>query len=333
MHNTGHLLDELLETIARLRTEKERSRKLQATREITDHYGPGANVHDMGEFGGAPYLVVPYRRGDDGERPLRRRPDGPAPLESAGVDILQDGSTVDRIRPGETYDLVCRVRNEGDLDVPPSPIEFFVEHHPRSAGFDTVGNYVLARPETDQRITGWTTLPPGDALTVRIFQGPPDSDYFILGWERAIIQDDRTFRVEVDLSNANPDQEFRVTAAHIGRESSVDELVPAFETIGKVAGRFDAGGPAPRGPVPLAASLSEAEFVGVDHRRLTGKSESEGRVRYTTPDERETRALSVFYARTYAFSPTDLPNSLDRLTHVDLRHVGRTERHWQRWWR
>ena len=291
---------------------------------ITDPYGKENRNNVPEEFVGAPYLVVPYAAADDGGRPIARRPAGTPPLRSAGVDVTRNGQSVSRIDPGETYQLTATVENQGDLDTPPMPVEFFVRHEPESVTLDPGKEPVEFLRDEFADITGYTTYPPGTTFRLRFHHQRDDptagkaydSDLVTVG-------DDRTFSTRVYVTPVRTDP-FYVTA-HTGSAFTIAD----DDILETVQATFTDDASRPQGPLPLEGRVSDVDFVGyeeVRHREMDATSVS---IEWTAPTARGETALTSVFVRSYSLSPPQLPADFATLDHSTSRFVGRTERNWR----
>jgi hypothetical protein len=307
---------------------------------------------DMRQHRSLPFLVVPYEEGDEGDRPLPDRPDAPSPLRSAAVDVVTPaGERVFAFDYGTTYELRCRVRNEGDMDVPPTRVEFFVRHYRPYVTFDTgPDDRVHVEPAGNQLVTGTTSLAPGTTLDVRTLRGSPDPfDGTEMGRYRATVADDRSFSFAGYFSRYA-----------VGQDDIYVHLRYA-DTGTSVPLAFESNPPDYRSrmnwdlSVPLDAVLSDGEvrdghpddaspppydppvYAGVDRVRAPAGREGTASVSYTTPPAPSPGSAdrklyfnvrSSVHARVYSLAPLDAPNDWGVLDHRLQRHVGRTERAW-----
>lgn len=109
------------------------------------------------------------------QRPLPRRPNARPPLRSSGLTVSQGGSETEFIQPGTRYTIECTVENGGGLAASTANVEVFVEHKPATATVDTDnGVFTAVRGSQSQRITGYTTLPPGHNIATLGFVGSPE---------------------------------------------------------------------------------------------------------------------------------------------------------------
>lgn len=280
---------------------------------------PGGVLPEVAEYRGLPLLVVPFNAADDGRRPLDGRPGRAAPLRSASLRVTEPGSDapVDRLRPGRPYELTADVRNLGDMDVPPTVVEFFADHRPAELAFDTTDGVIRLRPGRTQTFTGWTTLPPGTALEFALEYQRGVAGGASAQFLTATVRPDRTFAVTVD----SPDFDVYDPATDSLAISTLEApRVEAEVVVGQ-------GSVTEPGPVPLSVNTANAEFVGLGRTRLPAGRTTTVSTTYTTP-ARGDRVLGAFYVRAYSLVPLDVPDRWGVLDHRQDRHVGRTEVHW-----
>ncbi|MGM0591442.1 MAG: hypothetical protein ACQETI_07405 [Halobacteriota archaeon] len=321
-------LPSLIADLESMRVEfSERGAAKQAQLEettITDPYGKENRDNVPDEFVGAPYLVVPYARDDDGQRPIVRRPDAAPPLRSVGVDVRRNGQSVSRIDPGETYRLTATVENQGDLDTPPMPVEFFVRHEPGSVTLDPgKGPFEFVRDQfTD--ITGYTTYPPGTTFRFR-FHSQRDDPNAGKSYDSDLVTvaADRTFSTRVYVTPVATDP-FYVTA-HTGSAFDISD----GDVLGTFEATFTDTASRPLGPLPLEGLVSAVEFVDYEEVRHTEMDAATADVDWTAPSTRGDTALTSVFVRSYSMSPPDLPDDFGTLDHTRSRLVGRTERNWR----
>ena len=318
----------LIADLESMRAElRERGARKQARLEaatITDPYGKENRNNVPEAFVGEPYLVVPCGSGDDGSRPVARRPAGTPPLRSDGVDVTRNGRSVSRIDPGETYQLTATVENQGDLDTPPMPVEFFVRHEPASVTLDPAKEPVEFVRDAYADVTGYTTYPPGTTFRLR-FHHLRDDPTAGKGYDSdpVTVADDRTFSTRIYVTPVRTDP-FYVTA-HTGSSFSI----PDDEVLGTVQATFADGAVRPQGPLPLEGRVSDAEFVGYEEVRHAEMDATTVTVDWTAPSTRGDTALTSVFVRTYSMAPPDLPDDFAALDHSTSRFVGRTERNWR----
>ena len=291
---------------------------------ITDPYGKENRNTVPEAFVGEPYLVVPYTTGETGERPIARRPAGTPPLRSGGVDVTQNGQSVSRIDPGETYQLAATVENQGDLDTPPMPVEFFVRHEPASVTLDPGKEPVEFARDVYADVTGYTTYPPGTTFRLR-FHHQRDDPTAGKGYDSDLITvaDDRTFSTQVYVTPVRTDP-FYITA-HTGSAFSISD----DEVLETVRATFTDAASRPQGPLPLEGRVSDVEFVGYEEVRHAEMDATTITVDWTAPSTRGNTALTSVFVRTYSMSPPDLPADFASLNHSTSRFIGRTERNWR----
>lgn len=267
-------------------------------------------------------LVVPFGFQGDGSRPLSRRPDGPSAisrLSRSNPQILNDGGDVNRLEPAVQYKLEATLQNTGGLDLPPTTVEFFVEHRRLDTWLDRDGDDnradVVVAPKRDAEITGWTTLPPRTT-----FLASTNAVHNVVTTE-VKVEFDRTFSIERDFRGAD--------SGDVG--SIVLKAGPerTARTLDKASLRFEADPPETRKPLPLDARVGDVEFVGREKVRLPTGGTATASVDWTAPDSRGQSVMTAFYVRTYSVIPPDIPPNWGDLYHVVDRHVGRSERHWE----
>lgn len=309
---------------------------------------------DMRQHQSLPFLVVPYDEGDEGERPLPDRPDAPSPLRSAAVDVVTPaGDQVFALDYGTTYELRCRVHNEGDMDVPPTRVEFFVRHYRPYVTFDTgPDDRVHVEPAGNQPVTGTTSLAPGTRLDVRTLRGSPDPvDATEMGRYRATVADDRSFSFAGYFSRyAVGEDDIYVHVRYAGTGTSVPLAFESAPQTYRNRMNWDLS-------VPLDAVLSDRDvrdshlddappppydapvYAGVARIRVPSGRDGTASVAYTTPPAPSPPARrgqaklysnvrSSVHARVYSLAPLDAPDNWGVLDHRLQRHVGRTERGW-----
>lgn len=314
-------------------------------------------VLNLSQHDSVPFLVVPFDDGDGGKRPLADRPDVPSPLRSAALDVVTpDGESVDRFDYDTTYELRCKLRNDGDMDIPPTRVEFFVRHCHPYAEFDQTDHKIIVAPRPNQVITGTTSLEPGTEMAFEVRSGDSDPMWADDIWEyTATVGDDRSFGVAVDLSMFSIGDEEVYIATTYGSTGLASELTFRSDPV-EHRGRmnWDLS-------VPLDAVLSDQDiidgwtrvnpppyedpvFAGADRVRVPASRTASASVTYTTPPpwdpstgspgliESQHKAyanvLTSVYARVYSLCPLDAPNDWGVLDHRLQRHVGRTERAW-----
>lgn len=314
-------------------------------------------VLNLSEHTSLPFLVVPFDDGDGGKRPLPDRPDVPSPLRSAALDVVTpDGAPVERFDYETTYELRCRFRNDGDMDIPPTRVEFFVRHYHPYAEFDNTDYQIVVAPEPDQVITGTTSLEPGSTLNIEIRRGDRDPMWADRIWPyTATVADDRSFAVTTDLSPFSIGQEKVYVAVAYGSSGLSAPLTFRSEAVDhRSRMNWDLS-------VPLDTVLSDQDvingwtaayppayedpvYAGADRVRVPASRTVTASVNYTTPPPWDSstgeasivesqrkmfaNVLSSVHVRVYSLCPLDAPTNWGVLDHRLQRHVGRTERPW-----
>lgn len=159
--NLGNLVDEL-----EAEATENRQKRQQADQEgghVETEDGEELSDQPEREYQAQVFLLIPHN--DTPQRPLPRRPQAPAPVDSAGVAVTRNGNQVDIIEPGKTYTIECVVHNAGGLGASKVNVELFVEHKGAKATVDTNPNGVLElsydTAQRDQDFTGFSTFSPG----------------------------------------------------------------------------------------------------------------------------------------------------------------------------
>jgi hypothetical protein len=331
--DTDVLVTEVLETIDELSEGKERARGgyNRVRNDFGDRLEPFGGKPPA-EFLDEPYLLVASDDGDQGDRPLPQRPDSIESLNSVDVEFIGPNGPTVLIEPGVEYNLRATVRNLGDSDIPPSPVEFFVSHidSRQAIIFDTTDGEIVLDPDPPHRITGRVLGLPGAHILISVRGRETTSTRTSLAFEgsnQIRINADRTFTAEFDLSQYVSDDPLMVTGKLLS--------MPGLDNGTRISLRFDDDDDniTVVKPLPHAVGVDDVKFI--DHQRVRHLAEDETTVSvpYTAPQlpfrVAVNRRLTVFHVRAYSLSPLDLPEDLDVLDHRRSRMVGRREVYWQ----
>lgn len=297
-----------------------RDRQAENVARYERQFGTGStDLPDDGEFRGLPFLVAPVGSGDDGVRPLANRPDAVPPVRSINPRVFgPDGTLFPRLVAGETYDLVCHLRNDGDVDLPPLAVEFFVDHVrgevtlDRPPGVEGAGADIRAAAD-DATITGTTTLPPGTEFVATTSRGARSTRTTVT------VGPYRTFSIEREFPVYDPgDRVSIVLKEGLGRTA---------RTLDKAGVDLVDGPVDDRRPVDLSVPTSTATFVGRQRVRVPSGRRATARQSFTAP-ARNGAAHTAIYARAYALTPLDAPDTWGTLDPMADRHVARSEVYW-----
>lgn len=283
-------------------------------------FGTGdSGLPDEGEFRALPFLVAPVSGGDAGVRPLPNRPEATPPVRSINPRVFgPDGTLFPAVVPGETYDLVCHLRNDGDMDLPPLAVEFFVDHVrgevtlDRPPGVEGAGAGIRAAAD-DAVITGTTTLPPGTEFVATTSRGRRSTRTTVT------VGPYRTFTVERRFPVYDPGDQVSIVL-----KESLDRTARTLDKaiVDLVAGPVD-----DRRPMDLSAGTSAATFVGRQRVRVPSGRRATATVPFTAPSLSGVGHTAV-YARAYSLSPLDAPDAWGTLDPMVDRQVARSEVYW-----
>jgi len=205
-------LDTVFRERAREDSQKRQSAEAQPSADGTGITGVG-NGSSEEEFTAETHLVVPHdQMGNQAQRPLDRRPDGPPPLRSVALSSdaptksftgTSQGMFYDYTIPvvtnGDTYTIECTVHNLGGMAADATTVELFVEHLKASATVDLntgTGEVELHPSQVPPTVGGFTTLPPESRVTVVSFQdqggGLTETNQLNIGLNRRV-EEDRSF--------------------------------------------------------------------------------------------------------------------------------------------
>lgn len=297
-----------------------RERQAENVDRYDRQFGTGnTDLPDDGEFRALPFLVAPVTGGDDGVRPLPNRPGAVPPVTSINPRVFDhDGTLFPRLVAGETYDLVCHLRNGGDMDLPPLAVEFFTvgvrgeATLDRPPGVEGSGADIRAAAD-DATITGTTTLPPGTEFVATTSRGRRSTRTTVT------VGPYRTFSIEREFPVYDPGDRVSIVL-----KESPD---PTARTLDKAIIDLVDGPVDDRRPMDLSVPTSAATFVGRQRVRVPSGRTATARQSFTAP-ARNGVAHTAVYARAYALSPLDAPDTWGTLDPMADRHVARSEVYW-----
>lgn len=293
------------------------------------------------------------------QRPLPRRPKASPPLRSSGLTVTHDGGRTSFIDPGKQYTVEAAIENAGGLGASGTTVELFVEHKRPVATIDTNNGTFEAVRGQQSRITGYTSLPPGQHLVGVAYHGSTLRHDNIL-WRsepssgRAppigeTVTEDRTFDMLAWLADDQSSlTNFRIrlywtTGIDLtkpkywkGTTKSNKEFVQVLENdavkLTDQQGRFVSSSPQnTEGPLDLTSTINETTLVDNGGTKVTVPTSGVATTTfdYTAPSSQNGRVLTVFHTRAYSLAPEDMPADWDELDHTQSRFMGRTELNWR----
>lgn len=204
--------------------------------------------------------VVPVRLNTSGvgsaaEESLVTADDG-GEVRNVTVHAVTDGWAL----PADSYDLKLNRDDGREMDIASLVVE-------PQVSIDGARDGLRLNSTSSERITGRTTLDPGESLEVRI-QSAGSSPYLVT--EPTTVRDDHTFAVSLDLSTAPAGSDFEVNVRHEGKRKALAE--------GRIVGGEESDGPngattERSGPIFVEHQGDELELAAAPNRTLRGTAD------------------------------------------------------------